>query len=105
MMIDDADLGAHDDANLEDLATYNPDRLLDTISGMLNLRHDADLARALEIESQVISKIRHRRLPVGASLLIRMYEVTDLSIAELRALMGDHRKKFRMSRKYFEPQD
>jgi hypothetical protein len=45
----------------------------------------------------VISKIRHRTLPVGASLLIRMHEVTDLSIRELRELMGDRRKRMRIS--------
>jgi hypothetical protein len=36
-------------------------------------------------------------LPVGASLLIRMHEVTDLSIRELRELMGDRRKRMRIS--------
>ena len=36
-------------------------------------------------------------MPVGASLLIRMHEVTDLSIRELRELMGDRRKRLRIS--------
>jgi hypothetical protein len=51
----------------------------------------------------VISKIRHRRLPVGASLLIRMHEVSNLSIRDLRVLMGDRREKFRISDKQFKP--
>jgi hypothetical protein len=42
-------------------------------------------------------------LPVGASLLIRMHEVSDLSIKELRVLMGDRREKFRISDKQFKP--
>jgi len=92
-----------DEANLEELATYDPDRLLDGLISMLKLKNDAALARALEVAPPVISKIRHRRLPVGASLLIRMYEISDLSIGELRALMGDRRKKFRISSVQFKP--
>jgi hypothetical protein len=36
-------------------------------------------------------------LPVGASLLIRMHEVTGMSIRDLRDLMGDRRTKYRLS--------
>jgi len=69
----------------------------------LHLKNDAALSRALEVAPPVISKIRHRRLPVGASLLIRMHEVSELSIRELRELMGDRREKFRISDKQFKP--
>ena len=89
--------------NLADQINYNPDNLLASIIGKLNLKNDAALSRALEVAPPVISKIRHRRLPVGASLLIRMHEVTDLSIQELRSLMGDRRNKFRISDKQFKP--
>lgn len=82
---------------------YDPDNLLASLIGKLNLKNDAALSRALEVAPPVISKIRHRRLPVGASLLIRMHEVTDLSINELRLLMGDRRNKFRISDKQFKP--
>lgn len=82
---------------------YNPDHLLSTLIGKLNLKNDAALSRALEVAPPVISKIRHRRLPVGASLLIRMHEVTDLSIKDLRELMGDRRNKYRISDKQFKP--
>lgn len=34
----------------------------------------------------MISKIRHGRLPIGASLLIRMHEVFDVSIRELKLI-------------------
>ena len=49
-------------------------------------KNDASLARALEEAPPVISKIRHGRLPIGASLLIRMHEVFDLSIRELKTI-------------------
>ena len=71
--------------------------VVQTESLKLNLKNDAALSRALEVRPPVISKIRHRTLPVGASLLIRMHEVTDLSIRELRELMGDRRKRLRIS--------
>jgi hypothetical protein len=88
-----------------DQVRYDPDNLLASLIGKLKLKNDAALSRALEVAPPVISKIRHRRLPVGASLLIRMHEVTDLSIKELRTLMGDRRNKFRISDKQFKPRE
>ena len=77
--------------------TYNPNQLLDTLREKMQLKNDAALSRALEVAPPVISKIRHRTLPVGASLLIRMHEVTQMSIRDLRDLMGDRRTKYRLS--------
>jgi hypothetical protein len=76
---------------------YDPDRLLDAMLEKLHLKNDAALCRALEVAPPVISKVRHRRLPVGASLLIRLHEVSDLSVSQLRELLGDRRQKFRIS--------
>ncbi|MBI1889756.1 MAG: hypothetical protein HYS18_03850 [Burkholderiales bacterium] len=90
---------------LADQTGYDPNNLLDSLIEKLNLKNDAALSRALEVAPPVISKIRHRRLPVGASLLIRMHEVSDLSIKDLRILMGDRRDKFRISDKQFKPKD
>jgi hypothetical protein len=90
---------------LADQVNYDPNNLLDALIEKLNLKNDAALSRALEVAPPVISKIRHRRLPVGASLLIRMHEVSDLSIKDLRILMGDRRDKFRISDKQFKPKD
>jgi hypothetical protein len=89
--------------NARQNVVYNPDNLLDTLIEKLRLKNDAALSRALEVAPPIISKIRHRRLPVGASLLIRMHEVSALSIADLRQLMGDRRAKFRMSDAQFKP--
>jgi hypothetical protein len=70
--------------------SYNPNHLLDILLGKMQLKNDAALSRLLEVAPPVISKIRHHRLPVGASLLIRMHEVTGMSIRDLRDLMGVH---------------
>lgn len=82
---------------------YDPNNLLESLIERLNLKNDAALSRALDVAPPLISKIRHRRLPVGASLLIRMHEVSKLSIHDLRQLMGDRRTKFRISDKQFKP--
>lgn len=91
------------DMKQSDQFRYDPNNLLESLIKKLNLKNDAALSRALEVAPPLISKIRHRRLPVGASLLIRMHEVSDLSIKDLRELMGDRRNKFRISDKQFKP--
>ncbi|CUI07991.1 hypothetical protein LXA47_20730 [Massilia sp. P8910] len=69
-------------------ATYDPNKVLDAIIERLQLKNDAALSRALEVAPPVISKIRHRTLPIGATILLRMHEISDFSIRELRAMMG-----------------
>ena len=68
-------------------AQYDPNRVLDAIIDKLRLKNDAALSRVLEVAPPVISKIRHNALPIGATILLRMHEVSDFSIRELRALM------------------
>jgi hypothetical protein len=68
-------------------AVYDPNRVLDAVINKLRLKNDAALSRLLEVAPPVISKIRHNTLPIGATILLRMHEVSDYSIRELRALM------------------
>lgn len=68
-------------------ADYDPNRVLDAILAKLDLKNDVALARALDVAPPVISKVRHNVLPIGATLLLRMHEVSDFSIRELRRLM------------------
>lgn len=75
---------------------YDPDRLLDVLIINFRVGNDSALARMLDVSPPIISKIRRRRTPVGASLLIRIHEVCGLEIDELRCLMGDRRQKFRI---------
>lgn len=82
---------------------YNPAKLLDTLMTRLHFKNDAALCRALEIAPPLISKIRHRRVPIGGPMLIRMHEISGLTIEELRDYMGDRRTKFRISPKQFKP--
>jgi len=73
---------------------YDPNHLFDALIAQMHLKNDAALSRLLEVAPPVISKIRHRRLAVGPSLLIRMHEATGMSIHDLRELMGDTRRKY-----------
>jgi hypothetical protein len=84
---------------------YNPNQLLDALIERLRLKNDAALCRALEVSPPMLSKVRHHRLPVSAALLIRMHEVSDLSIRDLRFLMGDHRQNFRVSEVQGKPKN
>jgi hypothetical protein len=86
-----------DQAQEDVLRTYDPNRLLDHLIDRLDLKNDAALSRMLDVAPPVISKIRHYRLAIGASLLIRMHEVSDIAIGDLRILMGDRRSKFRVA--------
>jgi hypothetical protein len=76
---------------------YDPNRLIDALLDRMQLKNDAALCRALRVQPALISKIRHRRMPVGASILVRMHEMSGLSVPQLRALMGDRRSVFRIS--------
>lgn len=61
---------------------------LDKVAGLLQLKNDAALSRKLEVAPPVISKIRHNRLPVGATLMIRIHELTDMSFRDMRAVLA-----------------
>lgn len=73
---------------ISDQAVYNPNYLLDELIKRLNLKNDAALSRALEVAPPVISKIRHNTLPIGATILIRMHEISEISIRELREMLA-----------------
>lgn len=75
---------------------YDPNRLLDTLLARLGVNSDKALSRKLQVADSVISKIRSRRIPVAASLLLWMSECTGASIQELRQILGDRRAKARM---------
>ena len=73
--------------NNAEIKAADANRLLDAIIGNLGLKNDAALSRILEVAPPVISKIRHRKLHIGASMLIRMHEETNLSIRELKTIL------------------
>jgi plasmid maintenance system antidote protein VapI len=75
-------------------AGYTPNHLLDTLMDRLRLKSDAALARALGIPASTISKVRNRQMAVNSTLLLAAHEVTEMSIRELRTLLGDTETKY-----------
>lgn len=58
---------------------------LDSLIEKLALKNDADLARAFEVAPPVISKIRHRKLPFGDSMILKTHEKFGIAVADIRA--------------------
>jgi len=76
------------DQNVLGVDSYDPDNLLDAVIERMNTKNDAGLARALEVAPPVISKIRNRRLTVGATMMIRIHDKAGMQIDEIHQLMG-----------------
>lgn len=70
---------------------YNPANLLNTLQRLFNVKNDRQLAKKLDLQPPLLSKLRHKRIDAPPALLIHLNEETNFSIQELRALMGDHR--------------
>ncbi|UUZ51959.1 hypothetical protein LP420_03670 [Massilia sp. B-10] len=68
-------------------SSFVPNKLLDTLIEKMNLKNDAELCRVLEVQPPIISKIRHRKLAVGATILLRMHEKSDMSIRDLEGIV------------------
>ena len=66
--------------------SFVPNILLDALRQKMNLKSDAELCRVLEVQAPIISKIRHRKLAAGATILLKMHEKSDISIRELKEL-------------------
>lgn len=65
----------------------SPNHFLNALVDHLRLKNDKALARVLDVGAPVLSKIRHNRLRVTASILIKAHDATGLSINDLRALL------------------
>jgi len=67
---------------------YNPNALIDGLVKQMNLKNDAALARILDVQAPILSKVRNLRAPVTSGLLLRMHEVTRTPVSTLRNMMG-----------------
>lgn len=81
--------------------SYNPSNLFDSLCRRYGAKTDVQLAILLGVGSPVICKMRRRVVPVSGSLLIRIHEITGISIHELKETMGDRRSKQRASKSKF----
>jgi transcriptional regulator with XRE-family HTH domain len=79
---------------LYELESYDPVPLLNAISQAISVKSDNALAKALGITQGAMSKIRNKHKPISAEVLLRMHDISGLSIRYMRTLMGDHRRFF-----------
>lgn len=77
---------------------YNPGQIFDILGERFSIKTDVQLGILLGVGSPSICKIRRHVQPISGSLLIRIHEVTGMSIRELKDLMGDRRSKQRASK-------
>lgn len=63
-------------------------RLLTHVMQLRGAKNYVHLSRLLEIRSPAMSKLRHEKLYLSASLIIRIHEITGLSIREIKARAG-----------------
>ena len=61
---------------------------IDHILTELRLKNDAALARLMEVAPPVVSKMRHGRIPVGCSYIIRWHEMTGWPISYIKECLG-----------------
>lgn len=74
--------------------TYTPNHMLDVLMARLEVKSDAALARALCVPPSTISKVRSKQMPVNSSLLLAAHDATEISIRDLRLLLGDTATKY-----------
>lgn len=72
-------------------AIYNPALLLDSLLRKFRLSNDKALARLIGVTPSLISKIRTGKNQVSAGMLIRVTEIADVGISDIRALIGERR--------------
>lgn len=62
--------------------------LLSMLKAHFGAKNDAAIARAVNIKPPVISKLRHGKVPVTSSMLLRLHEATGMPVAQLRAVIA-----------------
>jgi len=95
--------GYGDSAEAPEFGSYDSNHLLDSILDKLHLPDDAALCEALDVDESVISDLRELKREVDAALLIRMHELTDISIVGLRNILGDRRRRARFAAEQADP--
>lgn len=75
---------------------FDPSKLLDVIKEQFGAQTDSELAELLNMTSPQISRIRNCGVPLSASALIKIHEISGLPIARLKKLCGDRRASQRV---------
>lgn len=67
---------------------YQPNRLLDSALEALDCRSDNELSFELGVHQSILSRVRHKQVPISANTILAIMEQTGWSIWKVRELMG-----------------
>jgi hypothetical protein len=70
---------------------YTPEKLLDHVAEVHNIKNDAALARLLEVHPSTICVIRSGRLQFGDTLMLRIHELPAMycmKFRDMRLMIG-----------------
>ena len=67
---------------------YTPHRFVQSLIVSLNLKNDAALSRRLGVAPPVISKIRHGKLSIGATIALSIHESTGMSFDLIKGILS-----------------
>lgn len=63
----------------------NENTLFDVAAEKIGAKNDRRFAMALGVDQPVISKIRHGKLAVGATMVIAIHQATGMPIKEIKS--------------------
>jgi hypothetical protein len=73
---------------------YSPTHFLDELKQRFNFSSDASMCRTFDISPSTISKVRHLKIAVSPEIFLKIHDMTDIPIFELRKMMQDNRRFF-----------
>lgn len=73
--------------NLES-PTYTPNKLLNAVMARLGMKFDIELCTMMDVEGASISRMRNRKTAISPFVLVRLCDVSGLTVKEARALAG-----------------
>jgi plasmid maintenance system antidote protein VapI len=62
-------------------------KLLDHIKETYGVKNDAEISRKLEVAPPIISRIRNGKCQVSAEIMIRIHEVFEMPIKDIKAML------------------
>jgi len=68
--------------------TYTPNRLFEKVAECLGAGTDAELARVLNCAQAQLSRMRKRKDPISAAMMVKVMDRTDWTVKQVRALAG-----------------
>ena len=68
------------------LIDYQPNALIDHLITRFNIRTDAALAKMMELQPPTISKMRHGKMSLTPSFILKVHDTFDIPIKEIKQI-------------------